>query len=444
MMKSQLSILLNLLWTLKFVVLVGFNFSAVAVTIDEAFNKSVEVDPVLRSSRFNQQATSENKVIASSRLLPQIMLQGSSNQLTQTTTQEVLGAASLSRSFTGPSINHQLVIRQALIRHKDISALKLAEYQNQYSEIKYLSDFSELWMRVAYAYIDLIGAQQIVEAYKKPLSNMLDAAKQEKVRFEKGDGTKDSAGEAEALYQQAKAYYAQAKQSLWAKQRHFEIITQIEAARLKEIKLTLKIKSTMALENQVDAWIEYKEKSNELRLAQLQIEMQKERLKMAKAENMPVLDLLASWNIAKNDATSTQGYRYKNNQIGVQYSMPLFAGGGITAGERQAAKTLEASMEDAVAISNKVESEFNILWSTVQGLIARADAHYHLTESAKVQIKANTLSYKNGVKTINDIANAEALESRRIVEQINLIIELQKNLIKLKRSTAYITNYETK
>ena len=325
-----------------------------------------------------------------------------------------------------------------------MSALKFAEYQSQYSDIKYLSDFSELWLRVAYAYIDVIGTQQIVEAYKKPLSNMFNAAKQEKLRFEIGDGTKDSAGEAEAQYQQAKAYYVQAQQSLWAKQRHFEIITQIEAAKLKEIKLTLKTKSIIDLENQVDTWLQYKEKSNELRLAQLQIEMQKERLKMAKAENMPVLDLLASWNIARNDATSTQGYRYKNNQIGVQYSMPLFAGGGITASERQAAKTLEASMQDAVAISNKVESEFNILWSTVQGLIARADANYHLTESAKVQIIANTLSYKNGVKTLNDVANAEALESRRSVEQINLIIELQKNLIKLKRSTAYIYNHDTK
>ena len=432
-MKPQFDKLLNILRTLLFVILISLNVSAVALTIEEAFNKAVEVDPVLRSSRFNQQAISENEVMARSRLFPQIMLQGSSNQLTQTTTQDVAGAASLSRSFTGPSINHQLVIRQGLIRHKDMSALKFAEYQTQYGEVKYLTDYSELWLRVAYAYIDLIGAQQIAETYEKPLSNMLNAAKQEKVRFEKGDGTKDSAGEAEAQYQQAKASHAQALQSLWAKQKHYEIITKLDPAQLKEIKFSLNNKSLIDLENKERAWLEYKEKSNELRLAHLQVEMQKERLKMASADNMPVLDLLASWNIAKNDATSTQGYRYKNNQIGVQYSVPLFAGGSITAGERQAAKNLEASIEDVVAISNRVESEFIILWSTVQGLRARAEANYYLMESAKDQLKANTLSFLQGVKTINEVANAEALESRRIVDQINLVIDLQKNIIKLNR-----------
>ena len=274
MMKSHLSILLNTFRQLFFVTFIGLNVSAFAFTIDEAFNKAVEVDPTLRSSRFNQQAISENEVMARSRLYPHIMLQGSSNQLTQTTTQDVPGAASLSRSFTGPSINHQLVIRQGLIRHRDMSALKFAEFQTQYGKVKFMSDLSELWLRVAYAYIDLIGAQQIAETYEKPLFNMLNASKQEKVRFEKGDGTKDSAEEAEAQYQQAKAFHAQALQSLWAKQQYFEILTKLEPVKLKEIKLSLKTKSLIVLENRMRAWLEYKEKSNELRLAELHIEMQ--------------------------------------------------------------------------------------------------------------------------------------------------------------------------
>lgn len=441
-MLFQLSKLLNVLRSLLFIFSFSINIPAHALTIEEAFIKAIEIDSILKSSRFNQQAASENNEIARSRLFPQIMLQGSSNQLTQTTTQDVTGAASLSRSFTGPSINHQLMIRQGLLRHKDMSVLKLAEYQLKNSEIKYINDFSELWLRVAYAYIDLIGAQQIAETLEKPLSNMIDAAKQEKVRFEKGEGTKDSAKEAEAQYQQSSAYHAQALQSLWAKQKNFESLTKIESNQLKEIKLSLTNKSKVVLDNKTQVWLEYKENSNELRLAQLQIEMQNERLKLAKAENMPMLDVLATWNVAKNDATSTQGYRYKNNQIGIQYSMTLFAGGGISAGERQAIRNIEASMEDAVSISNKVENEFNLIWSTVLGLRARVDANNYLIDSAKELLKANALSYKYGVKTVNEVANAEALESRRIVEQINLVIEMKKNLIKLRKANLNIDNYK--
>ena len=433
MMKPHLLKLLTLLRNLLPMALVGFNVTAFALTIDDAFNKAIEVDPSLRSSRFNQQAVAENVAIARSRLLPQIMLQGASNNLTQTTTQDVVGAASVSRSFTGPSVNHQFLIRQGLIRPKELSALNLAELQNQYGEVKYLSDLSEVWYRVANAYIDVVGAQQIAEAYAKPLANMLLAAKQEKARFENGDGTKDAANEAEAQYQQAKSSHIQALHSLWAKQRSFGLLTQIEPALLKDVKLSLKPEALILKENRDQLWLRVKENSFELRLAEYQEAMQKQRLRMAESDHLPTLDLIAAWNIAKNDATSTQGYKYKNNQIGIQYTIPIFAGGGISAGERQAKNSLESTLADSVVISNKIENDFTIFWSAVQGFAARIDSGYLLIESAKTQQKAIELSYIHGVKTIMEMANTDLMLSRRIVDQINLVVDFKKYSIKLSK-----------
>ena len=433
MMKPYISLILTLLRSLLPMVFVGFNVSAVALTIDDAFNKAIEVDPSLRSSRFNQQAVAENLAIARSRFLPQIMLQGSSNNLTQTTTQDVVGAASVSRSFTGPSVNHQFLIRQGLIRPKDLSALNLAELQNQYGVVKYLSDLSDAWFRVANSYIDVVGAQQIAEAYEKPLANMLLAAKQEKARFEKGDGTKDAVNEAEAQFQQANSAHLHALQSLWAKQRSFELLTRIDPVLLIDVKLSLKPEALIVKENRDQVWNRIKDNSFELRLAAYQEAMQKERLRMAKADHLPTLDLLATWNIAKNDATSTQGYKYKNNQLGIQYTIPIFAGGGISAGERQANSSFEAALADTLVISNKIENEFTISWSAIQGFAARIESGYLLVESAKMQQKATELSYIHGVKTIMEMANTELTLSRRIVDQINLVVDFKKYAIKLSK-----------
>jgi outer membrane protein TolC len=184
--------------------LVLCSVAAQAVTLEDAIESALKVDPSLRASKFNVLATEENIAIARSRLLPQVSLQGSSNQLTQTTTQELPVGGSSSRSFTGPSVNHQFVIRQALLRPKELASLRYAELQSQYMELKFKSDVKDLRTRVIHAWIDLLGAQQIAQTYERPLHLMQIAAKQERAKYVQGDGTKDAVLEAEAQYEKLK------------------------------------------------------------------------------------------------------------------------------------------------------------------------------------------------------------------------------------------------
>ena len=412
----------------------AINLPVLAITLQEAFNSAVKVDPALRASKFNQDASNENIAIARSRLLPQVSLQGSSNQLTQTTTQDVPGSASLSRSFTGPSVNHQFVIRQGLLRPKDVSGLNFAEIQAQYGEVKYQSDMADLWTRVTYAWIDLVSCTQLVEAYERPLKPLLSAANQEKTRLTQGDGTKDAAIEAEAQYQFAAATYQQALQNLKAKQRAFEILTQADANSLLGVRLNLNPIPTFEESDRDRLWTRSREKSFDLQFSELQVLLQRERVRMARADHMPTLDVLASWNIAKNDATSTQGYRYQNNQIGIQYMVPIYAGGAISAADRQAALALEASIADSEAVANRVEGDFRVLWSAWLGQVARIQAGYKLLESSKEQLKATELSYVHGVKTVMELANAELVMSRRVADQINAVVEYQKYTARLSRT----------
>jgi protease secretion system outer membrane protein len=412
----------------------SFSMPVLAVTIQEAFDSAIKVDPALRSSRYTQEANKENITIARSRLLPQISLQGSTNQLTQTTTQDVPGNSSISKSFTGPSANHQFVIRQGLLRKKEISAIKLAELQGQYGEVKYQSDLSELWLRVAYAWVDLVGAAQLVVAYEKPLASLHASTKQESAKFIQGDGTKDAQVEAEAQYQFAKATYLQAEQTLKARQRTFELLTQIDIKSLEGKKLNLDPKEVFSEKDREQLWKIAREKSFELRLVQIQQQLQLERVRMARADHLPTLDALASWNVARNDATSTQGYQYKNNQIGIQYIVPIYAGGAISAAQRQAALTLDASIADGEAASNRLDSDFQMLWSAWLGQRARVQAGLKLVESSNEQLRATLFSQMHGVKSVTDVANAELALSRRLGDQINVVMEYQKYSIRLSRN----------
>lgn len=411
-----------------------------AITIQEAFISAVKFDPALRASRFNQDATSENIAIARSRLLPQISLQGASNQLTQTTTQDSPGNFSVSRSFSGPSVNHQFAIRQGLLRPKDVASLNLSKLQAQYSQVKYESDLSELWMRVFNNWIELVGTSQLVEACEQPLTQLLAAVKQENAKLIQGDGTKDAVLEAEAQYQFSKALHVQALQTLYSKQRAFEMLTHLDSKTLLLQRLSLNPRPTFSTNDRDQIWLNFKHKSFEVKFAQLQEMIQSQRVQMAKADNLPTLDVVATWSLGKNDATSTQGFQYKNNQIGIQYSVPIYVGGSISAAERQAALTLEASIAESEAVANRLEGEFQILWGAWIGQSARVEGSYKLLESSKFHVRAVSQSYKNGVKTVLDLANAELALSRRTSDQINSVIELIKLTVRMSKNQLQFDN----
>ncbi len=413
---------------------VAYSFPVFAITIQEAFNNAIKFDPALRASRFNQDATSESILIAQSRLFPQISLQGASNQLTQTTTQDSLGNLSVSRSFSGPSVNHQFAIRQGLLRPKDVASLDFSKLQSEYSQIKYQSDLSELWVRVFNNWIELVGAFQLVEAFEQPLTLLLAAVKQENAKLLQGDGTKDAVLEAEAQYQFSKALHVQALQTLYSKQRAFEILTHLDSNSLRLQRLSLNPNPTFSPNDRDRIWLNFKDKSFEIKFSKLQEMLQNQRVLMAKADNLPTLDVLATWNLGKNDATSTQGFQYKNNQIGIQYSLPIYAGGSISAAVRQAVLNLEASIADSEAVANRLEAEFQMLWSSWIGQSARVEGGYKLVESSRMQVHAINQSYKHGVKTVQDLANAELVLSRRTSDQINAVMELIKYKARLSKN----------
>ncbi len=433
MHKSRLCIF-ELLHQFKLILFVGFFLLspiANAVTIEDAINSALKVDPTLRASKFNELATEQNIAIARSRLLPQISLQGSSSQLTQTTTQDLTTGGSASRSFTGPSVNHQFVIRQALLRPRELSAWRYAELQTQYMKLKYKADEKDLKIKVCNAWIDLVGAQQIAQAYEYPLKFMLAAAKQERARYEQGDSTKDAALEADAQYENAKAAYWQAAETLKSKKSYFENLTKIPASALAGKILPVDTLPVFSETDKAMLWGNFQDTSLELKMAKLQELMQLERVKMAEADHKPTLDLLAAVNLAQNDATSTQGYQYRNKQVGVQYSVPLFAGGGAAAGARQANLGYEASLAEGEALLVRLANDFDASWGLVLANSSRMKAMNVGLASSREQVKANSRGFELGVKSLADSANAQLAVARKMSDLISVAQEYMKNILKV-------------
>ena len=422
-------------WLLKMVCLLGC-ISAHAVTLEEAIESAIKNDSALRVSKLNLLATEENVIINRSRFFPQISLQGSSSQLTQTTIQDLPTGGSLNRSFTGPSVNHQLVLRQALIRPKELSLLRIAELQTAYMALKYKYDVHNLKYKVTIAWIELLATQQIVQLNERPLSYMQASMNQERAKFEHGDSTRDAVMEVEAQYENVKATHMQAVAALKARQNGFEKLTKLPATPFLDKKLSIEPVRIFFDDEKMKIWTNLREQSLEIQMSKLQELMQLEKVRIAEADHKPTLDLLASVNFAQNDATSTQGFQYKNKQLGVQYSVPLYSGGGISAATRQANLSFEAGRLETEVLTVKLENDFENNWSQIVSTATRQKALFDSYLSALEQLKATRRGLDLGVKSISDLASNELTISRRMMDLVNNTQEYLKSILKIQQFNA--------
>ena len=406
--------------------------TAHAIALEEAIESAIKNDPSLRASKLSKLAAEENISIASSRLLPQITIQGSSNQLTQTTIQDLPTGGSASRSFSGPSINHQIVLRQGLIRPKEISSLRYAELHTEYIGLKYKSELSDLRVKVANAWIELISAHQIAQANERSLPYLETIAAQERNKYELGDGTKDAAIEAFAQYENAKTSHLLIIESLKFKKIAFEKLTRISVDELHYGNFKVFNLVQIPEIEKTSVWEKIRDTSLEISMARLQEKMQIERIQLALADHKPTLDFISAVNLAQNDATSTQGYQYKNKQIGLQYSIPIYLGGGISASVKQAKLGYEASIAETEAVNLKIENEFESNWSQYISGQAKLKAFLSLL-AAQVEVnKAINKSFELGYKTLADVAATENLFSKREIDLIYQKQEFFKLMLRLK------------
>jgi outer membrane protein TolC len=237
--------------------------------------------------------------------------------------------------------------------------------------------------------------------------------------------------EAKAQYENLKATYIQAVETLKVKQSSFENVTKIPAAALVGKKLSTESLPVFSVADKGLLWSKFQETSLELQMAKFQQKMQLERLKMAEADHKPTIDLLAAVNLAQNDATSTQGYQYRNKQIGVQYTVPLFSGGGFTASTRQASLGYEASLAEGDALFIRLTNEFDIAWGLMLSNLSRQSAMHVSLSSGLEQVNASYRGLELGVKSVADIANTELAFARKMNDYISLTQEYVRSILKI-------------
>lgn len=132
-----------------------------------------------------------------------------------------------------------------------------------------------------------------------------------------------------------------------------------------------------------------------------------ERIEQARAGHMPKVSLYASAGRQKSNSEATFDQHYVTNSIGLQLSVPIFAGGGVSATVRQAVDNRERLRYENDAKLNETLNDLRKQFNLYNSSAAKMRAYQFAVNSARELTVAMKRSVAGGERVNADVLDAE-------------------------------------
>lgn len=367
----------------------------------QTFDLAVNTDPQLQAQIAVQRATQELAEQADALFLPEIGLSADASKIrTDTISQRFGGQADfIERGYT-------LALIQPLYRRNNFVQSRQADIAIDREVAGFQFVQQGLIVRVAESYFNVLGAQDdltFAKAEKEAISKQLEEAEQ---RFEVGLATIIDVTEAQAAFDIASAAVIAAENALLNSK---ELLR--ETAGLYPQKLSPLIADTPLLRPDpadINQWSEVALLQNpSLHVVGKDVELAKENIEFQRSGHYPTLDLVAQAGFVEQTDSNLSGSSETNQElIGLQFNLPIFAGGSVSSRTREAGFRLNESMEIEEQQRRAVVRETRAAYNSVMSGISRVEALEQAVTSNEKALEATEAGFEVGTRTTVDVLNA--------------------------------------
>lgn len=380
-----------------------------AMDLHEAYQAALLQDATTRAARAAVQASDERINQAKAQRYPNVSLSAGYQRNNLDRTQPNFLGQEVTVNDRYPSKNTTLTLRQPLYRKSIAVTVEQTLAQRDDVEAGLQKETQNLAVRVAEAYTQILFARDqlaFIEAQKAATSTQLDAARKQ---FVGGSGTRTDIDEAQARLDMALALELEARQQQGFAQRQLALLINapVDLAALRPLandRLAAWSPPSAAVED----WLAQAEtRSPELRQLRARLETARLEVEKARTGHLPTLDAVAQWSRSGSENVTSPATRYLNRTMGVQLSVPLYAGGYVNATVReamarqtQAEELLEAARRD---LALRITTEYR---SVTEGRL-RVRALEQAERSADQLAQSSRKSMQAGVRTLVDVFNAD-------------------------------------
>ena len=224
--------------------------------------------------------------------------------------------------------NTTLSASQPLYRPANLATFEQGKRQVELAQAQLTTAAQDLILRVSQAYFDVLAAQDtlsFVRAQKVAVAEQLASARR---NFEVGTSTITDTREAQARYDLVIAQEIAADNDLRVKRLALD--TQVGKPDVQPNLLPVLPELPLPQPPDVNAWVQQSEENSPaIQQARTNVEIAQLETEKAKAGHKPTLDLIASYNVTRNQNGSLQtalNSRSNSGNVGLSFTLPLFAG----------------------------------------------------------------------------------------------------------------------
>lgn len=382
-----------------------------SLDLRQAYEAAYANDASIRASRAGAEASRERLPQARAQRLPNISFTAGRNYNDLTSKTQDFRGQPVTAENSYYSGNQNLVVRQPLYRPFLSALVRQAEAQVQDADAVLENDEQTLVTRVGEAYFDALLAQDqllLIEAQKTAYGTQVDAARK---GLQAGSGTRTDIDEAQARLDLALAQELEALQNVDFTRRRLEALMGAGIDTLARLDVQ-GFAPARPVPDLLPAWVERAEQASpELRALRARLEIARQEVDKAKAGHKPTLDAVAQWSRSSSDSVTNINSRYDNKTIGLQLTVPLYAGGYVSSTVRQAVAEQERARELLEAarleLGVRVHREFR---GMTEGVL-RIGALEQAVRSAEQAVLSNQKSFQAGSRTTVDVLNSEQQKS---------------------------------
>jgi protease secretion system outer membrane protein len=379
---------------------------ASALGLVQAYEAALANDPLFRQAIQDAAAGRENRIIGRASLLPNVSASYSANKnfadLVQTNS---LGQKIPSEpEYISRIANIQL--RQPLFSLDALARYKQGKAQSDYSEEVLRLRGHELITRVVSTYCDALFAREQVRLSKVQRDMYAEQRAVNDRLFTKGEGTRTDMLETQARLDLAEAQLLEAQDNEQAALATLAGVVGQPVESLDELGQAFRI--APLAEGGFEQWRKLAFDNNPDLISQTAaIESARQEVNKSKAGHYPRVDMVASFSKNTAETLNTYNQESRNRAIGIQVSVPLYAGGQISAISRQAVAGLEKARAEYQVKTDKITVELRKQYAAVTSSTARIQALDKAVSSAKLLVTATEQSIKGGVRINLDLLNAQ-------------------------------------
>lgn len=383
------------------------SLSAQALDLGDAYALALRNDPTWQGSIAEREAGLENLAIGRAGLLPRLSYRyNRARNDSEVTQRSQFGDVTTQRDYR--SYSSTLTLEQPLFDYAAWSDYRRGVAQAALADERYRGRGQELMVRLFGAYSEALFANEQIALAQAQRRTYAEQMTLNERLLKGGEGTRTDVLETRARYELAQAQEIESGDNLDAALHALQAIIGEPVAVEDLAPMTADFRVQPLTPTRFERWRDLAVAHNaELASQRHGLEVAEQNIERQRAGHLPSLSAYASKGISSSSSESSYNQRYDTDSIGVQLSVPLYAGGGVQASVRQARAQRDAAGFELDAQLNDTLTQLRRQFNLCASGTAKIRAYDLAVKAASALVQATRKSVRGGERVNLDVLDAE-------------------------------------